>query len=196
VSARDEARALLRGWVAPTPAQDALRAQYVAHLDAHPDGLDRGCFPDHLTAGCVVLGDDGRSVLLNLHGKARRWFAFGGHIEPEDGALAAAARREATEESGLSGLVLDPDPVHLSLHTVDFCDARGPVRHLDVRFVARVPAGTPPVVSAESLDIRWFDVDDLPTDEPDMVELVALAARRTQPQVSRPSSAADATPSR
>jgi 8-oxo-dGTP pyrophosphatase MutT (NUDIX family) len=177
VSARDEALALLRGWTAPTPAQDALRDEYVAHLAAHADALDRSCFPDHLTAGCLVLSDDGRSALLNLHGKARRWFAFGGHIEPEDRSLAAAALREATEESGLPGLVLDPEPVHLSLHGVDFCDPRGPVRHLDVRFVARVPAGTEPVVSEESLDICWFDVRDLPTDEPDMVELVALAAR-------------------
>jgi 8-oxo-dGTP pyrophosphatase MutT (NUDIX family) len=177
VSAHEEALALLRDWVAPTPAQDALRAEYVAHLRAHSDGLDRTCFPDHLTAGCLVLSDDGRSALLNLHGKARRWFAFGGHIEPTDASLAAAALREATEESGLTGLVLDPAPVHLSLHGVGFCDPRGPVRHLDVRFVARVPAGTEPVVSAESLDIRWFDVHDLPTDKPDMVELVALARR-------------------
>jgi hypothetical protein len=62
---------------------------------------------------------------------------------------------------------------------VDFCDPRGPVRHLDVRFVARVPAGTAPVVSDESLDIRWFPADALPTDEPDMVELVGLAAGRS-----------------
>jgi 8-oxo-dGTP pyrophosphatase MutT (NUDIX family) len=179
VSAHAEALALLRGWTAPTSAQEALRAEYVAHLAGHPDALDRSCFPDHLTAGCLVLAEDGRSVLLNLHGKARRWFAFGGHIEPQDTSLAAAALREATEESGLAGLVLDPDPVHLSLHGVGFCDPRGPVRHLDVRFVARVPAGTAPVVSDESLDIRWFPADALPTDEPDMVELVGLAAGRS-----------------
>ena len=36
-------------------------------------------------------------------------------------------------------------------------------------------------MSDESLDVRWWPVDDLPTDEPDMVEMVDLALRRTAP---------------
>jgi 8-oxo-dGTP pyrophosphatase MutT (NUDIX family) len=125
-----------------------------------------------------VLDATGDRVLLNLHLKARRWFAFGGHLEPEDATLAAAALREATEESGLLDLELDPVPVHLSLHTVDFCSPRGPVRHLDVRFLARLGATSKPVVSEESLDIRWFDVDEVPTDEQDMLDLIGLARAR------------------
>jgi 8-oxo-dGTP pyrophosphatase MutT (NUDIX family) len=117
-------------------------------------------------------------VLLNLHRKARRWFAFGGHLEPGDASLADAALREGTEESGLLGLTIDPEPVHLSLHEVTFCDPRGTVRHLDVRFLARVGAATEPVVSEESLDLRWFPVDDVPTDEPDMLDLIRLARVR------------------
>ena len=173
-----DALGVLTRWSAPSAEQEAWRQEYVEHLRAQPEGLKKACFPDHLTAGALVLSADGSRVLLNLHLKAQRWFAFGGHLEPEDTTLAAAALREATEESGLAGLEIDPEPVHLSLHTVDFCNPRGPVRHLDVRFLARLGADSEPVVSEESLDVRWFDSDDLPTVEPDMVELIQLARAR------------------
>ena len=173
-----DALAVLEGWTAPDPAQESRRTEYVAHLRARADGWAKACFPDHLTAGALVLSHDGSQVLLNLHRKARRWFAFGGHIEPQDLTLAGAALREGTEESGLPDLTIDPEPVHLSLHEVDFCDARGTVRHLDVRFLARLGETIDPVTSDESLDLRWFPVDDVPTDEPDMLDLIRLARLR------------------
>jgi 8-oxo-dGTP pyrophosphatase MutT (NUDIX family) len=178
VSLHADALAVLEHWSPPDAAQESLRDQYVAHLRTRADGCAKACFPDHLTAGAVVLSPDGSQVLLNLHRKARRWFAFGGHLESDDVSVAAGALREAVEESGLPDLSVDPEPVHLSLHEVDFCDRRGTVRHLDVRFLARRGASSEPVVSAESLDLRWFGVDDVPTDEPDMLDLIRLARAR------------------
>lgn len=169
---------VLTHWQAPTAGQDLLRAAYVEHLEQHADGLMRACFPDHLTAGALVLSHDRTSVLLNLHRKAGRWFHFGGHPEPGDGSLAGAAVREATEESGLSGLLVEAEPLHLSTHPVEFCDPRGTVRHLDVRFLARAAADVEPVVSEESLDVRWWPVDALPTEESDMLEMIGLALAR------------------
>jgi 8-oxo-dGTP pyrophosphatase MutT (NUDIX family) len=168
---------VLTHWQAPTDEQELLRASYVTHLRIHPDGLWRSCFPDHLTAGALVLSHDKTHVLLNLHRKAERWFHFGGHLE-DDATLAGAARREATEESGLADLHVEAVPLHLSRHPVEFCDPRGTVRHLDVRFLARTGADVEPVVSEESLDVRWWPVDDLPTDEADMVEMIDLALAR------------------
>ena len=118
-------------------------------------------------------------MLLTLHAKARQWFQFGGHCEPGDVTLAAAAAREAAEESGIPDLLLDPVPVQLSEHAVPFCDPRGGVHHLDVRFVAVAPADADHAVSDESLDVRWWPADALPDPQPDMVELVALARART-----------------
>jgi 8-oxo-dGTP pyrophosphatase MutT (NUDIX family) len=177
-SLHDDASRVLRAWTGPTAEQELLRARYVRHLEAHDDGVFRGCVPDHLTASTLVLSHDGARVLLTLHAKAKRWFQLGGHLEPADRTLADAAGREAREESGLTALSVAPVPVHLDEHVVPFCrpgtgDAARPVHHLDVRFVAVAPPDAEAVVSDESLDVRWWSADALPN--PDLAELVGLA---------------------
>lgn len=171
----DASRALVE-WVAPTTAQKALQERYLDVLAAYPDAMTRACRPDHLTASTLVLSADGASVLLTLHAKAQAWFQFGGHCEDADTTLAGAALREAREESGLEALTVDPVPVQLSEHAVPFCGDG--VHHLDVRFVAVAPAGAVHAVSEESLDVRWWPADALPTQDEDMVELVAMAKAR------------------
>jgi 8-oxo-dGTP pyrophosphatase MutT (NUDIX family) len=166
--------AVLESWTSPDAEQARRQADYLTHLHARPDGVLRDCFPDHLTASTLVLSADGRQVLLTLHAKARAWFQLGGHIESSDATLASAALREATEESGIDGLVLDPAPVQLSPHAVPFCSPRGTVRHLDVRFVAVGDPESEHRVSEESSEVRWWPADDLPSDEPSLHELVAL----------------------
>jgi 8-oxo-dGTP pyrophosphatase MutT (NUDIX family) len=173
-----DALALLEAWAPPSPEQQQLRKEYVDHLRAHPDGLLRSCRPDHLTASTLVLSADGGSVLLTLHAKAGRWFQLGGHTDAGDPTLAAAAQREAVEESGIAGLHVDPQPIHLDRHDVPFCGGRPGTRHLDVRFLAVAPDDARHAVSDESLDVRWWPVDRLPTDEPSLLELVDLGVRR------------------
>ena len=178
MSLHADALAVLRGWTPPDERQAALRERYVAHLDAHPDGMTRACHPDHVTAGALILSADASEVLLTLHAKARRWFHMGGHCEPDDTTLVGAATREADEESGVAGLVVEPVPLHLDAHVVGFCAGHEQVRHLDVRFLARAPQGARPEVSDESIEVRWWPVDALPTDDPDMLRMVELALAR------------------
>jgi 8-oxo-dGTP pyrophosphatase MutT (NUDIX family) len=196
VSLHADAVEVLTAWDPPTPEQAAVRDRYVAHLAARTDAMTRACRPDHLTASTLVTTPDGSRVLLTLHAKAQSWFQFGGHCEPDDLTLAGAALREATEESGLAGLVIDPVPVQLSEHPVPFCG--GPpaagervVHHLDVRFLAVAADDGSHTVSDESLDVRWWPADALPAPDPDMVELVALAQVRLRgADVSRATAAA------
>jgi 8-oxo-dGTP pyrophosphatase MutT (NUDIX family) len=186
VTLHADALGVLSAWQPPTPAQASLQERYVTHLAGHADGMTRSCYPEHLTASTLVLSADLHRVLLTLHAKAGQWFQFGGHCEPGDETLAGAATREATEESGIDGLVLDPVPVQLSEHAVPFCDPRGGVHHLDVRFVAVADERAAHAVSDESLDVRWWPSDALPGPGSDLVELVALAQARCQSTSSEP----------
>ncbi|WP_210440338.1 NUDIX hydrolase [Nocardioides xinjiangensis] len=186
--------ATLTAWAPPSPEQAALRERYLAHLAAHDDGLAKACFPDHLTAGAIVVSPGADAVLLNHHRKADAWLAFGGHLEPGDASLAAGARRELVEESGLVSFDFDPEPLSLDEHTVEFCSERGTVHHLDVRFLAVAAPTAAHATSAESLDVRWWPADALPPTFDDMYVLVDAALARVRGQCPGSPGSPDSTP--
>lgn len=166
---------LLSRWDAPDPGQDALRHAVLAFVLARPDACERSCEPGHVTASTLVLDHRGEHALLTLHPRVGRWLQLGGHCEDSDRDITAAALREATEESGIDGLRIEPDMVALHVHPLT-CSLGRPTRHLDVQFVAHAPAGTKFVRSEESLDLRWWPLAAMPQDDPALVAL-ARAAR-------------------
>jgi 8-oxo-dGTP pyrophosphatase MutT (NUDIX family) len=164
---------------AELPEQRRLRAEYLEYLDDHPDGVWRSNRPAHITASALVVDQEARRVLLTLHPKVGRWLQLGGHCEPEDVSLGGAALREATEESGIEGLLIDAEPAKLDLHQVH-CAGREqpPSRHLDVQYLAMAPAGAEPLISDESLDLKWFPWDAPPEPTDDSVRVLVAQARR------------------
>ena len=100
---------------------------------------------------------------------------LGGHCEDGDAGIVAAALREATEESGIAGLHIDPQLAAVHVHPVT-CSLGVPTRHLDLQFAAYAPAGARIAISDESVDLRWWPVDALPPDADDaLAQLVARA---------------------
>lgn len=150
----DDAVLVLKGY----EGQEELRQVYLDHLSTHPDGMWKACTAGHVTASALVVDPEGGRALLTLHRKLRMWLQMGGHCEPGDPALAAAALREATEESGIDGLTLLPGgPVRLDRHAIPApCNW-----HLDVQYAALAPAGSVAAISDESLDLRWFRYDEV-----------------------------------
>lgn len=169
-----DATSVLAAWQPKDRGQDSLRQAFLGFLAARDDGCQRACAAGHLTASAVLFDAAREHVLLTLHPRVGRWLQLGGHCEPDDDTIAGAALREATEESGIANVVIDSTPLHVDVHPIT-CSLGVPTRHFDVRFVATAPPGAEPVRSNESLDLRWWPVDALPSYVDDIRELVALA---------------------
>ncbi|CAM5534555.1 NUDIX hydrolase [Streptomyces griseorubiginosus] len=154
MSLHDDAVLVIKGY----EGQEELRQAYLDHLAAHPDGVWKACRAGHVTASALVIDPSRGQVLLTLHKKLRMWLQMGGHCEPADTSLEAAALREATEESGVAGLTLLPGgPVRLDRHPIPApCNC-----HFDVQYAALAPAGAVETISEESLDVRWFAYDEV-----------------------------------
>ncbi|WP_304111992.1 NUDIX hydrolase [Mycolicibacterium bacteremicum] len=168
---------LLTRWQTPDPGQDALRHAVLAFVLARPDACRRSCEPGHITASALVLDHTGTQALLTLHPRVGRWLQLGGHCEQTDPDILAAARREADEESGISGLRIDPELVAIHVHPLT-CSLGAPTRHLDLQFLVHAPAGAEITRSEESLDLRWWPLTAMPPGDPSLDALARAAQRR------------------
>ncbi len=180
---RRSALAALRDWEPPVAEQDSLRYAVMAFLDARPDSCQRACVPGHITASALVLDHAATAVLLTLHPRVGRWVQLGGHCEDADTTIMAAALREASEESGIDGLLIDPVLAAIDVHPVT-CSLGVPTRHLDLQFIVQAPVGAQPVVSEESLELRWWPINAPPPGaDTGLRRLIGIANQR---QASRP----------
>ncbi|MFL6131542.1 MAG: NUDIX hydrolase [Nocardioidaceae bacterium] len=106
----------------------------------------------------VVLRDD--EVLLVQRSDTGAWSPVTGIVDPGE-QPGVAARREVLEETG----------VHVSVDRLAAVEALPPMTHvngdkatyLDLTFACTYLRGDAHVADDESLDVRWFPLDALPT---------------------------------
>ena len=156
-----DAVATLAGWVAPTPAQAALRDRYLAHLAAHPDGLAKRVPPrpphrrrdrrlPRRRRGAPQPPPQGRRLArLRRPPRARRRARW-----------PAAPGARPIEESGLDGPSTSTRSRCRSTST-RWSSAPTAAPSTTSTYASWPPPSPTPAhaTSEESLDVRWWPVD-------------------------------------
>jgi 8-oxo-dGTP pyrophosphatase MutT (NUDIX family) len=132
-----DVKELLRAYVASDDREEANRCamlQLVAELES-PTSRDQD--RAHFTASAFVVDEQLERVCLVAHAKLGRLLQPGGHVEPTDSSLEAAALREAIEETRLE---VDfhptaPKPFDLDIHQIPQRPGEPAHFHLDVRYL-------------------------------------------------------------
>ena len=141
--------------------EQACRRQMIELLDSCPHCFRRDTFPAHFTGSAFVVSADGARGLLHHHRKLDRWLQFGGHCDGEEDVL-SAARREAYEESGISGLVVaSARPFDLDIHEIPPLGNEPAHFHYDVRYILIAPEHAELRTSPESKELRWFTGEEM-----------------------------------
>ncbi|MBC7623045.1 MAG: NUDIX hydrolase [Aeromicrobium sp.] len=146
------------------------RALTLAFVHRHPDNFWRRTNHEgHLTASAFVVNKEHSHALMLHHAKLKKWLQPGGHIDDSDPNLAAAARRETREETGvtitddIAALLFDVDvhPIPERIKQGVQVGAFEPAHlHYDLRylFVAETAKVT---ISDESFGFRWVEIHRL-----------------------------------
>ena len=99
---------VLASYLERYPEETELLSEPMRLLSRGEDFASRQSFPMHVTAGALLVR--GAEILLVKHRAYGIVLQPGGHLEPADVSLAAAAERELVEETGraTSGLAGRP----------------------------------------------------------------------------------------
>ncbi|MEO5629578.1 MAG: NUDIX hydrolase [Thermomonas sp.] len=143
-----------------TPERDTVALFQALLGDDAADAFRRERLAGHFTASAWLVSADGARVLLTHHRKLGLWLQLGGHADGECD-LQVAALKEAEEESGLTGLRIDPGIFDLDRHRIPEHKGVPEHWHYDVRYVVRAGANEAYVVSDESHDLAWRSIAGL-----------------------------------
>ncbi len=160
--ARTRLAEALRRHVPADTAEAAHRDSILALVETRPACFSRTTWtPGHVTGSAFIVRPDTGAVLLHHHRRLGAWLQMGGHDEGEHDP-AATALREGAEESGLSDLdFLVPGILDLDVHPIPARKDQPVHRHFDIRYA--LATRTPDTIRrdvSESLDLRWFDLDE------------------------------------
>lgn len=159
---RDHLRRLLEAHVAADAREEAHKSSILRLLETTEQPFSRSQYaPGHITASAFVLDPGRTQLLLILHGKLGLWLQPGGHVDPEDADVLAAARREVHEEAGIAELLAHaPGLLDLDVHAIPARADQPAHAHFDVRFLFSAPSRALRAGS-DAQAARWLPIAEL-----------------------------------
>lgn len=171
----------------PGDAREAAEKEIMLDLIARVgDGiLKRECAFAHMTASSIIVNRARTHTLMAFHKIYNSWAWTGGHADGEND-FEAIARREAQEESGISGLVrLGSGPASIEILPVWAHTKRGKAvgshLHLNVSYLFEVDDTLPlRACEDENSAVGWIEIDKLAdsVSEPPMLPIYERLLKR------------------
>jgi 8-oxo-dGTP pyrophosphatase MutT (NUDIX family) len=158
---RDDLYDLLQSYAPVDARESEHRRRMMQLLESGPDPFARTCYkPGHFTASAFVLAPQDDTILLVFHARLQKWLQPGGHIDPSDRDVFAAARREAQEETGieLEESAAPASLFDLDIHSIPARPNEPAHEHFDVRtlWITSQHEVRP---GSDALDVRWHSLE-------------------------------------
>ncbi len=135
--------------------------RFIDFITSNEDCFESLLKAGHITSSAWLVNNDGTRVLLTHHKKLNKWIQLGGHADG-DSDVCRSALREAREESGLENVeLLSPQIFDMDIHDIPSRPGEAAHLHYDIRYAMRAAGNEDYIVSDESHDLAWINVDDL-----------------------------------
>jgi 8-oxo-dGTP pyrophosphatase MutT (NUDIX family) len=140
----------------------AFRSQFIELLQ-HPDAFQRTHLPGHITGSAWIVDESRQKALLIHHAKLNRWLQPGGHADGDENVLRVALR-EAEEETGVNAYTILLEGIFdLDIHPIPNRKDFPEHLHYDIRYLVQANSVDELILSDESFDVAWINVDELPS---------------------------------
>lgn len=175
---------LLQSYSASDARESEHRRRMLQLVESDLDPFARTSYePGHFTASAFIVTphDD---ILLVFHARLKKWLQPGGHIDPADADVFAAARREVLEETGVAlNERAQCSLFDLDVHLIPARPNEPAHEHFDVRTLWRIPMQSV-LAGSDALEVRWHARSEI--DFENLDESLGRALRKLSRGQSRP----------
>lgn len=158
---RNDLLSKLRNYRERWPDEIPMTDRLIEFVESHTDCFERALQIGHVTGSAWVVNKAGTHVLLTHHKKLNMWLQLGGHADGNFDIL-DAAKKEAVEESGITDLQpMGTEIFDLDIHLIPERKSEPAHHHHDIRFVFQCLEDENYIVSDESHDLAWVEIQSL-----------------------------------